>query len=113
MAPEKALVPFNAGFSNNAGSYYCKTQEGIVVININAITSNPSFTSGNVIATLPAGFRPLSTVRVVAAYDNGTGAGLNYGITTIGTNGSITIALNASGTEKYMTTSIVFPTALS
>lgn len=68
--PQEHEISFRSGWSNAAKSSYCKTQEGICVVNCAVYGTGAA--SDNFIATLPAGFRPNATVCCAAhAYKGG------------------------------------------
>ena len=68
--PQEHEISFRSGWSNAAKSSYCKTQEGICVVN--CAVYGTGVASDNFIATLPAGFRPNATVCCAAhAYKGG------------------------------------------
>lgn len=63
-------IPFQSGWHAAAKTTYCKTQEEVCVVNCSA--SGSGVASSNFIATLPAGFRPSTTVCAAAhVYKNG------------------------------------------
>ena len=68
--PQEHEISFRSGWSNAAKSSYCKTQEGICVVNCAVYGTGAA--SYNFIATLPAGFRPNATVcRAAHAHKGG------------------------------------------
>ena len=69
--PQEHEISFRSGWSSTATkSTYCKTQEGICVVN--CAVYGTGVASDNFIATLPAGFRPNATVcRAAHAYRGG------------------------------------------
>lgn len=70
--PQEHEISFRPGWTSTAimKSTYCKTQEGICVVN--CAVYGTGVASDNFIATLPAGFRPNETVcRAAHAYRDG------------------------------------------
>ena len=64
-------LPVATNVVNIARSSYGKTQLGLVICNIAVNKADSSsFSSGSVIATLPLGFRPTSTVYTLVATDS-------------------------------------------
>ena len=68
--PQEHEISFRSGWENATKSTYCKTQEGICVVNCAVYGTGAA--RDNFIAALPAGFRPNATVcRAAHAYKGG------------------------------------------
>jgi len=83
-------IPFASGFSSST-SFYWRTPHNLLIIVLNNVAKSSSWVSGETIATMPSGFRPLSAVNTLAI---STPAGANFAFNT---NGNI-IAYIAAGT---------------
>lgn len=85
--PVQIPLPLGENFTGSNSSYW-KTQEGIVYIFLSGRkTDSSAFIVGDIVATLPIGFRPISTIyRAIVAdtYPSGARQIANITITTDG-----------------------------
>lgn len=91
MFPEFYNIPYDPYYQNAPGyhSYYCITQEGIVIVNMSALRITGTVTNQEMIGNLPEGFRPSGYILQYAIVDR-------YDPTGIRSNGLIRVAPNGS-----------------
>lgn len=90
--PQEFDLPLAEGITAHSPCTYCKTQEEIVLMRINFLTTS-QLTESNQIAVLPVGFRPEKLVEMLAYINNGTMCTLKIlpsGVLSVG-NGSIPV----------------------
>lgn len=90
--PQEFDLPLAEGITAHSPCTYCKTQEKIVLMRINFLTTS-QLTESNQIAVLPVGFRPEKLVEMLAYINNGTMCTLKIlpsGVLSVG-NGSIPV----------------------
>lgn len=98
--PQEFSLPLSAGWETQSGgdAKYFKTQEDIVHVSMN-VKSNAAVAAGDTIATLPAGFRPASQLKIpIICKVSGQGA-LKFGHFDVGHDGGIRIYDAVTGSE--------------
>lgn len=98
--PQEFSLPLSAGWETQSGgdAKYFKTQEDIVHVSMN-VKSNAAVAAGDTIATLPAGFRPATQLKIpIICKVSGQGA-LKFGHFDVGHDGGIRIYDAVTGSE--------------
>lgn len=87
--PQEYDLPLAAGFTTAPTAKYSKNQEGIVTVNLSlSTTTGKTMSLGDVVATLPSGFRP--TAEIHAPWYVNTADGSAYSAKlNVGGDGSI------------------------
>lgn len=98
--PQKFSLPLSAGWETQSGgdAKYFKTQEDIVHVSMN-VKSNAAVAAGDTIATLPAGFRPASQLKIPIICKVSGQSALKFGHFDVTTNGAIRIYDAVTGSE--------------
>ena len=98
--PQKFSLPLSAGWEAQSGgdAKYFKTQEDIVHVSMN-VKSNAAVAAGDTIATLPAGFRPASQLKIPIICKVSGQSALKFGHFDVTTNGAIRIYDAVTGSE--------------
>lgn len=106
--PRRYDVPYSTGFarwtwSEAIESYYCKTQEGIVIGSIACEkTDGTDIACCTQVAVLPVGFRPKNYSFIPGVFRDVNGSYKGLGAMTIGTNGSIQCHYSTAGCNKFI-----------
>lgn len=98
--PQEFSLPLSAGWETQSGgdAKYFKTQEDIVHVSMN-VKSNAAVAAGDTIATLPAGFRPASQLKIPIICKVSGQSALKFGHFDVGYDGSIRIYDAVTGSE--------------
>lgn len=98
--PQKFSIPLSEGWEAQSGgdAKYFKTQEDIVHVSMN-VKSNTAVADGDTIATLPAGFRPASQLKIPIICKVSGQSALKFGHFDVTTNGAIRIYDAVTGSE--------------
>ncbi len=94
IKPTKYKFQTTLSYENQPYSYYCKTQEGVVILSLDVL-SNSTVQNQGIIATLPEGFRPQGMMITLCSVDTYPVSGnRTHGTIRIEGNGSISYTGN-------------------
>ncbi|MBM6887871.1 pyocin knob domain-containing protein [Pseudoflavonifractor phocaeensis] len=98
--PQEFNLPLASGWSALPGGLatYFKTQESVVCLTLNVGSSTP-VSQGNLIATLPEGYRPSAQIKVPIVYLVSGQSVYSIGHLDVGSDGTIVIYNSQSGNE--------------
>lgn len=92
-APEVYTFPAAAGISGD--SQYCKTQDGMVLLFIDALNTS-EFSDQDLIGTMPVGFRPANNVYTAVAATESDGGYVQFAELGVDPDGDVTVYMSAS-----------------
>ncbi|MBM6725251.1 pyocin knob domain-containing protein [Pseudoflavonifractor phocaeensis] len=98
--PREFNLPLASGWSAKPGGLatYFRTQENLVCLNMNIVSSSP-ISRGDLVATLPEGYRPSKQIKVPVVYTVAGQDVSDIGHLDIGSDGTIVIYNSKSGNE--------------
>lgn len=98
--PQEFNLPLASGWSAKPGGLatYFRTQENLVCLNMNIASSSP-ISRGDLISTLPEGYRPSKQIKVSVVYTVAGQDVSDIGHLDIGSDGTIVIYNSPSGNE--------------